>query len=121
MKIDLSNKAKVMKRGRQEESTKLNKSSMSSENIAEKKERKISCLKVNIMDLEISKEVFNKQIIQKYDENTELSETLKTELDSGNEIQILSKMNQDERTSLNKLRKISETMSVNETYKLIGH
>ena len=73
------------------------------------------------MDLEISNQVFNKQIIHKCDDNTELSEILKTELDSGNEIQILSKMNQDERTSLNKLRKISETMSVNETYKLIGH
>ena len=44
---------------------------------------------------------------------------MKTEIDSGNEIQTLSKVNQDERTSLNKLRKISETMSVNETYKLI--
>ena len=75
-------------------------------------------MKVNIKDIEISKEVFNKQIIQKCDENTELSETLKTEIDSDNEIQALSKVNQDERTSLNKLRKISETMSVNETYKL---
>ena len=75
-------------------------------------------MKVNIKDIEISKEVFNKQIIQKCDENTELSETLKTKIDSGNEIQALSKVNQDERTSLNKLRKISETMSVNETYKL---
>ena len=76
-------------------------------------------MKVNIKDIEISKEVFNKQIIQKCDENTELSETLKTDIDSGNEIQTLSKVNQDERTSLNKLRKISETMRVIETYKLI--
>ena len=29
-------------------------------------------------------------------------------------------MNQDKRKRLNKLRKISETMIVNETYKLIG-
>ena len=74
---------------------------------------------VNIKELEISKVALNKQRIQKCEENTELSETLKKEINSGNEIQTLSKVNQDERTSLNKLRKISETVSVNENYKLI--
>ena len=77
-------------------------------------------MKVNIKELEKSKEVFNKQIIQKCDENTKLSKTLKTEIDSGNKIQTVSKVNQDKRKRLNKLRKISETMIVNETYKLIG-
>ena len=74
---------------------------------------------VNIKELEISKVALNKQRIQKCEENTELSGTLKKEINSGNEIQTLSKVNQDERTSLNKLRKISETVSVNENYKLI--
>ena len=106
MKIDLGNKVKVMSKERQKESTKLNKSRMSSENIVEKKERKISSLEVKRKELEISKKVLNKQIIQKCDENTELSETLKTESDSGNEIQTLSKANQDERTSLNKISKL---------------
>ena len=69
---------------------------------------------------EISKEMFNKQIIQKCDENTEISETLKTEIDSGNTIQIVSKVNQDERTRLNKVRVISETMIVNEPSIPIG-
>ena len=97
MKIDLDNKLKVFSK---EESTKLNESRMSSESIAEKKERKLSCLKVNIKELETSKEVFNKQIIQKCDENTKLSENLKTEIDSGNKIQTVSKVNQDKRTRL---------------------
>ena len=48
MKIDLDNKLKVLSK---EESTKLNESKMSSESIAEKKGRKLSCLKVNIKEL----------------------------------------------------------------------
>ena len=40
MKIDLGNKVKVMSKERQKESTKLNKSRMSSENIVEKRKRK---------------------------------------------------------------------------------
>ena len=46
--------------------------------MAEEKERKISCLKINIKELEISKEVFNKQLLQQKDETTELSVKLKT-------------------------------------------
>ena len=64
----------------------MNESRTSSENIVERKERKPSCLKVHIKEPETSKEVFNKDIIQKCYENTELSDTLKTEIDSGNKI-----------------------------------
>merc|ERR1712238_605025 len=72
--------------------------------IAEEKERKISCLKVNIKELETSKEVFNKQLLQRRDETTELSVKLKTEIDSGNKQKMLSKENQDEITRLNESR-----------------
>ena len=92
---------------------------MVSENIAEEKERKLSCLKVNIKELETSKEVFNNQILQQRDETTELYVKLKKESDAGNEIQTLLKVNQDERTRLNEVREISETMIVNENDKLI--
>ena len=71
MKIDLSNTLKALSKERQDESTKLNASRMVSESIAEEKERKISCLKVNNKETEISNEVVNKQILQQRDESTE--------------------------------------------------
>ena len=77
-------------------------------------------MKVNIKELEISKEFFNRKIIQKCDENTEISKILKKEIDSGNTTQTVSNVNHDERTRLNKLRVIPETMIVNETFKPIG-
>ena len=59
MKNDLSNTLKVLSKEKQDESTKLNESRLLSENIAEEKERKKSCLKVKNKELETSKEVFN--------------------------------------------------------------
>merc|ERR1712161_150399 len=106
MEIDSGNKLKVLSREL-------------SETIAEEKERKISCLKVNIKELETSKEVFNKQLLQQRDETTELSVKLKTEIDSGNKLKILSKVNQDEITRLNELKEISEAMIVTEKNKFI--
>ena len=79
----------------------------------------ISCLNVNITELETSKEVFNKQLLQKSDETTALSKKLMTEMDSGNKLKILSKVNQDEWTRLHELREISETMIVTENNKII--
>ena len=70
-------------------------------------------MNVNRKEREISKEVFNKKILQNSNENTEISETMKKKSDSGNDIQTLSKVNQNKRKSLSKLRKISKTMSVN--------
>merc|ERR1712161_153922 len=90
-----------------------------SETIAEEKERKISCLKVNIKELKTSNEFFNKQLLQQRDETTELSVKLKTEIDSSDKLKILSKMNQDEITRLNELKEISEAMIVTEKNKFI--
>merc|ERR1712238_584156 len=95
MEIDSGNKLKVLSKERQDEITRLNESRELSETIAEEKERKTSCLKVNIKELETSKENFNKQLLQQRDETTELSVKLKTEIDSGNKLKILSKVNQD--------------------------
>merc|ERR1712238_501994 len=119
MEIDSGNKLKVLSKERQDEITRLNESRELSETIAEEKEMKISCLKVNIKELETSKENFNKQLLQQRDETTELSVKLKTEIDSGNKLRILSKVNQDEITRLNELKEISEAMIVTEKNKFI--
>merc|ERR1712160_44443 len=119
MEIDSGNKLKVLSKERQDEITRLNESRELSETIVEEKERKVSCLKVNIKELETSNEVFNKQLLQQRDETTELSVKLKTELDSGNKLKILSKVNQDEITRLNELKEISEAMIVTEKDKFI--
>ena len=71
-------------------------------------------MKVNIKEIETSKEVFNNQLLQQRDDTTELSVKFKTEIDSGNGLKILSKVNQDEITRLNELREISEAMIVTE-------
>merc|ERR1711957_144287 len=119
MEIDSGNKLKVLSKERQDEITRLNESRELSETIVEEKERKVSCLKVNIKELETSNEVFNKQLLQQRDETTELSVKLKTEIDSGNKLKILSKVNQDEITRLNELKEISEAMIVTEKDKFI--
>ena len=65
------------------------------------KESTISCLKYDVKTIEISKEDFNKQLIEQRDETSEISVKLKTEIDSGNKLKILSTENQDEITRLN--------------------
>ena len=119
MEIDSGNELKILSKERQDEITRLNESRELSEIMAEEKERNISCLKINIKELEISKEVFNKQLLQQKDETTELSVKLKTDIDSSNKLKILSKKNQDEITRLNELREISEAMIVIEKNKFI--
>ena len=103
-KSDLSNKFKVLSKERQDECTKLNESRVLSENIAEEKEKKLSCLKGNGKELETSKDGFINQILQQRDETTKLYVKLKKESDSGNKLQILSKVIQDERVRFNELR-----------------
>merc|ERR1712238_557680 len=110
MEIDSGNKLKVLSKERQDEITRLNESRELSETIAEEKERKISCLKVNIKELETSNEVFNKQLLQQRDETTDLSVKFKAVIKSGNKQKMLSKENQDEITRLNESRDLSETM-----------
>ena len=111
MKIELGNKLKVLLKERQDEIKWLNESRVLSETIVEEKERKISCLKVNVEELETSKEVFKKQLLQQRDKTTELSVKLKTEIDSGNKLKILSKVNE--------LKETLETMIVTEKIKFI--
>merc|ERR1711957_631953 len=74
MQIDSGNKLKILSKERQDEITRLNESRELSETIVEEKERKISCLKVNLKELETSNEVFNKQLLQQRDEITRLNE-----------------------------------------------
>ena len=93
IKIDLGNKLKVLSKERQNEITRLKESRVLSETIAEEKERIISCLKVNNKELETSKEVFNKQLLHQRDDATELYVTLKTEINSGNKLNILELVN----------------------------
>merc|ERR1712161_62026 len=89
----------------------LNKSIDLSETIAEEKERTISCLKEDIKELETSKEGFGKQSQQQRVETAELSVRLKTMIDSGNKLKILSKERQDEITRLNESRELLETIA----------
>ena len=77
---------------------------MESATIVEEKDMTILCLNKNITSIETSKEVFQKQLLQKSAETTALSKTLKSEIDSGNNLTILSKINQDERPRLQELR-----------------
>ena len=106
LKIEIysGNKLKVLLNERQDEITRLNESRKLSETIAEEKENKISYLKVNVKEFETSKEVLNMQLLQQRDENTKLrdknielsvklSVKLKTEIDLGNKLKILSKEN----------------------------
>ena len=65
---------------------------------------------VNIQELEITKEIYNNQLLPQRDETTELSLKLKTSIDLGNKLKIMSIKNQYEITTVNKLREISEAM-----------
>merc|ERR1712161_165595 len=63
----------------------------------------ISCLKEDIKELETSKEGFGKQLQQQRDETTESSLKLKTEIDSGKKLKIVSKKRQDEIMTLSEM------------------
>ena len=102
---------KVLSKERHDGSIRLNESRVESVTIAEEKDMTILCLNENVTALETSKETFQKQLLQKSDETTALSKILKKEIDSGNNLKILSKVNQDERTRLHELREKSETMN----------
>ena len=58
-------------------------------------------------------------MLQKSAETTALSKTLKTEIDSGNNVTIVTKINQDDRIRLQELRKKTETMIITENNKLV--
>merc|ERR1712238_286645 len=124
--IKASNKLKILSKTRQNEITRLNESVEMTKAMVGEKENEINCskktilyLETDVKELETSKEVFNKTLLQQRDETTELSVKLKTEIDSGNKLKILSKVNQDEITRLNELKEISEAMIVTEKNKFI--
>ena len=81
IKTDLDNKLKVLSKERQDGSIRLNESRVKLATIAEEKDMTILCLNENSTVIETSKEVFQKQLLQKNDEITALSKTLKTEID----------------------------------------
>ena len=93
---------------RHDENKRLNESRVLSETIVDEKEKKTSFMNKNIIEHETSKEVFKMKLLQTSDETTAFSKKLKVESDSGNNLKILSKVIQDERTRLPKLRKIRD-------------
>merc|ERR1712161_142062 len=117
--IDSGNKLKMLSKKNQDEITRLNESGVMSKVMEEEKERMILCLKEDIKRLQTSKESFGKQVLLQRNESTELSVKLKMEIDSGNKLKILSKVNQDEITRLNELKELSEAMIVTEKNKFI--
>ena len=74
----------ILLKENQDEITRLNESRDLSEIIAEEKEKTISCLKINIKELEIS----GKQLPQQRKETMVLTVRLKTEIDSGKNLKI---------------------------------
>ena len=64
------------------------------------KKSTISCVNKEITTIETSKENFNKKILEKRNEISELIVRLKTEIESGNKIKVLSKKKQDDSTNL---------------------
>ena len=60
----------------------------------------ILCVNKDIPTIKTSKEDFNKQILEKRNETSKLSERLKTDIESKNELKRLSKDNQDDITKL---------------------
>ena len=111
VEIDSGNKLKKLLKENQDRITRLNESGIMSKVIEEEKERTISFLTEDIKGLETSKEGFGKQVLLQRRETTELSVKLKMEIDSGNELKILSKERQDEITRLNESRELSEIMA----------
>ena len=67
---------------------------------AGEKKTTISCVNKDITTSETLKEGFNKQLIEKRNETSELSVRVKTEIESGNKIKSLSKENKDDITKL---------------------
>ena len=64
------------------------------------KKSTISCVNKEITTIETSKEDFHKKTLEKRNEISELIVRLKTEIESGNKIKVLSKEKQDDITNL---------------------
>merc|ERR1712238_187619 len=101
--IESGNKLRILSTENQGEIIRLNESRDLLEASIGEKESTISCLKEDIKELETSKEGFGKQLQQQRDEATELSLKLKTEIDSGKKLKIVSKKRQDEIKTLSEM------------------
>ena len=104
---------------RHDESKRLNESRKISKTIADDKEKKISRMTENIIDHATSNEAFQMNLLKRSDETTKFSKKLMTESDSGNQLKIMSKVNQDEKTRLPEIGKKLEIMIVTDNNKLI--
>ena len=113
------NKLKVLSKERHDGSMKLNESRVESATLVEAKDMTILCLNENIKASKTSKEVFKKQLLKNSDRTSELSKTKKSEITSGNNIKILAKVIQDNRTRLHEFRKQSATIHGTENNKLV--
>ena len=118
MEIDSSNKVKILSKERQDEIKMLYEMVELLEARARENENElicstqtISCLKEDIKALEKSKEVFDKHLLHQRDETGEITLKLRAEIESANELKILSKENQDKITRLNESRDLSETIA----------
>ena len=104
---------------RHDESKRLKESRKISKTIADDKEKKISRMTENIIDHATSNEAFQMNLLKRSDETTKFSKKLMTESDSGNQLKIMSKVNQDEKTRLPEIGKKLEIMIVTDNNKLI--
>ena len=112
-------KLKVLSKEKHDGSLRLNESRVESAPLVEAKDMTILCLNENIKSSKTSKEVFKKQLLKKSDKKNELSTTMKSEIASGNNIKILSKVIQDNRTRLHELSKQSATIHGTENNNLV--
>ena len=87
--------------------------------IADEKEKKTSRMTENIIEAATSIEVFQLKLLQRSDEMTEFSNKKKTKKDSGNHLNITSKLNQDKMKRLPELGEKPETRIVNESNNII--
>ena len=107
---ELGMKQKTLSKENQDKIIRLNELRESLGARAGENERTISCLKEDIKELETSKEVFDKQLLEQRDEIGELTVKLKAEIDSGNKLKKLLKENQDEITRLNESGIVSKVI-----------
>ena len=109
--IDSENKLKILSKKNQYEITRANELRKISEDMIVIKKiiystQTIPCLKDDIRYIKISKERFEKKLLQQRDESIELNVKMKSETELGMKQKILSIENQDEVLRLDELREL---------------
>ena len=94
-------KQKIALKENQDDITRLDELIKLLESRVVKKKSTMSCVNEVFTTIKTSKEDFTKQLLEKRDKTYKISVKSKTEIDSGNKIQKLSKENQDNITKLN--------------------